>query len=47
LSCSISLIGGRAEAAVFLLTAIMVALGALSASEFKAFNFLWTNPSQR
>jgi len=35
------------EAAVFLLTAIMVALGALSASEFKAFNFLWTNPSQR
>jgi hypothetical protein len=33
--------------AVFLLTAIMVALGSLSASEFKAFNFLWTNPPQR
>ena len=32
---------------VVLLTAIVVALGSLSASEFKAFNFLWTNPPQR
>ena len=33
--------------AVFLLTVTMVVLGALSVSEFKAFNFLWTNPPQR
>jgi hypothetical protein len=33
--------------AVFAITAVMVVLGAASASEFAAFNFLWTNPPQR
>ncbi len=32
--------------AVYAITAMMVALGSLSASEFRAFNFLWTNPPQ-
>jgi hypothetical protein len=33
--------------ALFAITAVMVVLGAVSASEFRAFNFLWTNPPQR
>ncbi len=33
--------------AVYALTAVMVVLGSLSAREFSAFNFLWTNPPRR
>jgi hypothetical protein len=35
------------KAAVYAITAIVVVLGSLSAAEFRAFNFLWTNPPQR
>jgi hypothetical protein len=33
--------------ALFAITAVMIVLGSASANEFKAFNFLWTNPPQR